>query len=118
MSQHPLNLALRFALELAMLAALGVWGWTQHAGMWRVVLAVGLPLAAAALWGVFRGPATRAMRRCALRLLRLALEAALFVAATAALIASERWTAASIFGLLTVLHYLASYDRLAWLMRQ
>jgi len=50
--------------------------------------------------------------------LRLALEAALFVAATAALVAAERWTAAAIFGLLTVLHYLASYDRLAWLMRQ
>ncbi len=40
MSQHPLNLALRFALVSAMLAALGVWGWTQHAGMWRARLAV------------------------------------------------------------------------------
>jgi hypothetical protein len=119
MSQHPLNLALRFALELAMLAALGVWGWTQHVGMWRVVLAVGLPLVAAALWGVFRVPGDPG--NAPVRVsgpLRLALEAALFVAATAALVAAERWTAAAIFGLLTVLHYLASYDRLAWLMRQ
>jgi hypothetical protein len=30
MSKNPANLALRFVLELAALAALGYWGWTTH----------------------------------------------------------------------------------------
>jgi hypothetical protein len=32
MGSHPLNLAVRFALELSALAALGVWGWRQGDG--------------------------------------------------------------------------------------
>ena len=38
MSAHPINLALRFILELAALYALGYWGWTQHDGLvdWRM----------------------------------------------------------------------------------
>ena len=54
LSNHPLNLALAFALELVMLGALIYWGWTQHDGILRIVLAVGLPLIAATVWGVFR----------------------------------------------------------------
>jgi 4-amino-4-deoxy-L-arabinose transferase-like glycosyltransferase len=49
-----LNLLVAFALELAAFAALGVWGW--HAASTRVVqilLAVGLPLLAVVLWGLF-----------------------------------------------------------------
>ena len=43
MSQNPLNLAVRFALELAGLYALGLWGWTQHTGILRYLLTIGLP---------------------------------------------------------------------------
>ena len=57
MSQNPLNLAVRFALELAGLYAFGLWGWTQHTGILRYLLAIGLPLFAATLWGIFRVPA-------------------------------------------------------------
>jgi hypothetical protein len=56
MANNPINLLVRFILELAGLFALGYWGWTQHTGALRILLAVGLPLLAAAIWGVFRVP--------------------------------------------------------------
>ncbi|MCI0714312.1 MAG: YrdB family protein, partial [Chloroflexi bacterium] len=56
MSKNPLNLALRFFLELAALYAMGYWAWTQNEGLLRIVLTIGLPLVAAAMWGVFRVP--------------------------------------------------------------
>ena len=59
MSAHPLNLALRFILELSALFALGFRGWTQHEGILRVVMAFAIPLAAAVLWGVFSTPGDR-----------------------------------------------------------
>ena len=56
MSQNPLNLGLRFILELVALYAFGFWGWVQHEGFMRYVLVAGLPLLAATLWGTFRIP--------------------------------------------------------------
>jgi hypothetical protein len=49
MAYHPLNLAFRFVLELAALAAMASYGWhlTEHTAP-RLVAAIGLPLLAAA----------------------------------------------------------------------
>ncbi len=58
MGSHPLNLALRFLLELVALGAMGYWGWTQHEGTARWLWAIGLPLVAAVLWGTFAVPTT------------------------------------------------------------
>lgn len=119
MSNHPLNLALRFLLEIVGLLALGYWGWTQHDGLARWLWTLGLPLIAAALWGVFRvpddpGPAPVAVPG----LLRLLLELLYFGGATLALYAAGRPTWAAVFGGIVLLHYLASYDRVVWLLRQ
>jgi hypothetical protein len=46
------SLALRFALELAALAALAVWG----ANKGGLALGVGAPLVAAVIWGLFVAP--------------------------------------------------------------
>ena len=46
MSENPVNLALRFLLELAALAALGQWGWVAHDGAARWVWTVGLVVVA------------------------------------------------------------------------
>jgi hypothetical protein len=118
MANHPLNLALRFVLELAGLAAFAYWGWTQHAGLLRWALAVGAPLAAAALWGVFRvpghpGPAPVAVPGA----VRLLLEAAFFGGATWALYAAGRPAWAAVFGVVVLLHYAASYDYVLELLR-
>src|SRR5689334_3734778 len=56
MSQNPLNLALRFFLEMAALVALGYGGWHSGTGFVRYLLVIALPLLAAAAWGVFRPP--------------------------------------------------------------
>jgi hypothetical protein len=51
------NLALRFLLELSALGALGYWGFRAAEGMAaRIVLAVGAPLLAAIVWGLFVAP--------------------------------------------------------------
>ena len=56
MANHPINLTLHFVLELVAWFALSYWGWTQHQGLARWLLALGLPLIAIALWGTFRVP--------------------------------------------------------------
>lgn len=91
MGQHPVNLVVRFILELVGLFSLGYWGWTQHAGILRYVLAIGLPLIAAVLWATFRvanEPNSGDPIIAVPGLVRLLLELAFFVAATWALYAA------------------------------
>ncbi|MGY1642163.1 YrdB family protein [Geodermatophilus sp. SYSU D00703] len=46
-----------FATELGALVALGLWGWsTGGTTATRWLLALGVPLAAAVLWGLFAAP--------------------------------------------------------------
>lgn len=118
MADNPLNLALRFLLELAILAALACWGWSHGEGAMRWVLAIGSPLAAAILWGVFRvpndgGPPVITVPGPA----RLLLEALLFGLAIWGLALSGHQTLALIFGAVTVAHYAISYDRTLRLLR-
>jgi hypothetical protein len=56
MGGHPLNLTLRFFLELAALYCIGYWGWNQYDGLLRYLMAFGLPFLAAVIWGTFRVP--------------------------------------------------------------
>ncbi len=119
LSNHPLNLALAFALELVMLGALIHWGWTQHEGILRVLLAVGLPLIAAALWGVFR--VDNDPNKAIVVIpgwLRLLLEWGLFALAAILLAAAGATTAALIFAALVVIRYALSLDYLRWKIAQ
>ncbi len=90
-----LVLAVRFALELAALAALGYAGWTVPGALWaRVALAVGLPVVAAAVWG--RWVAPRAPRRLP-DPAKLGIELIVFAAATVGLLlAARQWLAAGL----------------------
>ncbi|MBN2470396.1 MAG: YrdB family protein [Anaerolineae bacterium] len=117
MGWHPLNLALRFVLELVAWGALGYWGWTQHQGVLRWLLAIGLPLLAMAAWGTFRVPGDPKDAPVAVPgLVRLALELVEFGLAAVLLYAAGQQQAAIIFAVIVALHYLASYDRIAWLL--
>jgi hypothetical protein len=119
MSNHPINLTIRFVLELLAMAALAIWGWTQHAGALRFVWAVGLPLLAAALWGVFRVPGDPNKAPVAVPgLARLLIEAIIFGGAVWAIYATGRNTLASVFGLVILAHYVVSYDRVQWLLKR
>lgn len=84
----PLNLAVKFLLELAALAAFGLWGASIASGVFAVLLAIGLPVVVAVLWGRFAAP--RARRRLPLRL-RAPFELGVFALAALAL-----WAAASL----------------------
>jgi Protein of unknown function (DUF2568) len=51
------NLAIRFLLELCLLAAFGYWGAGAAGSMVaNVVLAIGVPLAVCVVWGCFVAP--------------------------------------------------------------
>jgi hypothetical protein len=122
MSQNPVNMGLRFLLELVLLYALGLWGWRQHTGILRYVLVISLPLAAAILWGLFRVPEdASASGKAPVPVpgwLRLLLELFLFGSAVWAFFNSRAETAGWIFGGLVLLHYVLSYDRIAWMLKQ
>jgi Protein of unknown function (DUF2568) len=81
------NLALRFALELAALAAFAAWGLDATGGPARFVLAAATVGVAVTVWGRWVAPAAR--RRLA-DPARLAVEVAFFVAAGLALAATGR----------------------------
>jgi hypothetical protein len=116
MNTNPINLALRFLLEIAMLIILGCWGW-HFTTMWvHVVYAVVFPVAAATLWGVFRIPNDPKPAPVAIPgVLRLLLELALFGLAVWALFIMQCPQTGYIMAAIVVLHYIASYDR-TWAM--
>jgi hypothetical protein len=122
MGSHPINLAVRFLLELAALAAMGVWGWRKGEGWTRMLLALAIPIAGALLWGTFavpNDPSRSGKAPVAVPgILRLLLELAIFGFATWALfdrgLTALGWT----LGVLVVVHYVVSYDRILWLIKR
>lgn len=120
MAQHPLNLAVRFVLELSALAAIGIWGFDQHSGAWRWILGFGLPLLAAIAWGTFAVPGDRSRSGEAPipvpGTMRLLLELALFGLAAWALYDTGHAALALILAGVTAVHYAVSYDRIGWLL--
>jgi hypothetical protein len=122
MGSHPVNLAVRFLLEIAALVAIGYWGWTQHDGFLRYLLAIGGPVIAGVLWSTFAVPddPSRSGRAPVPvpGIIRLALELAIFAFAAWALYDAGNSLLALILVAVVVVHYALSYDRIAWLLRQ
>ena len=79
MANHPLNLGIRFLLELCTLAIGSMWGWQRGDGWTKPALAIGIPLLIALLWGTFRVPGDPGKAPVAIPgALRLVLECAVF----------------------------------------
>ncbi len=117
MSSNPINLALRFILELTALASLGLWGWYKGDGWLRFVLALVIPLTFAALWGIFRIPGDPGHAPVATPgIIRLAFELTYFSLATWSLYDAHFTTLAWVQGGAVLLHYLVSYDRILWMI--
>lgn len=118
---HPLTLGVRFVLELLALTCFGLWAWTAVPAPLRYVAVVAVPLAVAALWGVFATP-DDASRSGGTGIatpgpLRFLLELAVFFGSAAALYAAgSRGLAVILAGALIVYHLL-SWDRVLWLLR-
>ncbi len=56
MGSHPLNLGLRFLLELAALGSLSMFAWVRFDGPLKWAAVFGLPLLFMVLWGTFAVP--------------------------------------------------------------
>lgn len=113
MAEHPLTLAARFGLELALLGIYGRWGWQTGHGPLAFVLAIGMPLLVAIIWGAIVSP------KAALAtpgIVQIAVETALFAGATWMLVSlGAPVGAAWLFGV-WLLQTLVSYDRIARLL--
>jgi Protein of unknown function (DUF2568) len=95
-----INLGVRFLLELAALASFAIWGATLAAGVaLRTTVAVALPVAVAAFWGIFISPKARIPTG---RLGRAGLGLVVFLAAAAALYARGYVMPAEIFAAVAV----------------
>jgi hypothetical protein len=116
MNTNPINLAVRFLLEIVMLIALGCWGWHLTGNWMRYVAAAGLPMIAATLWGVFRIPNDPKPAPVAVPgIIRLLLEWLLFGLMVWAMYDLGYIKSALVIILVVLAHYLVSYDR-TWAM--
>lgn len=112
MSKHPLNLLIRFLMEIAALVILAMWGWHYTSNWLRYLLAIGLPLLAATLWGIFRIPNDPNPAPVEVPgIVRLAYELFLFGFASWALYNMGYMSAACTMSIITIISYTAGYDR-------
>jgi hypothetical protein len=104
-----MNLALAFLLELAVLVALGYWGFSSGEGMpARIGLGVGAPLVAVIVWALFGAPrSTRRLQGFWLLILRVAF----FGSAVLALVAAAQPLLGIVFALIYVVNLALIY---AW----
>jgi hypothetical protein len=116
-SNHPVNLMVRFLLELALLTIFFMWGWHQFTGAIRYCVAVGLPLLVAGLWGIFRvdGDPGKAPVRIP-GWLRLLYEILLFTTAGYFLFCLKLNKWAIVFCVVSLIHYQVSWQRVRWLL--
>lgn len=121
LSTHPANLALRLALEVAALGALGWSAATAVDGPLGTVAAVAAPLAAAAAWVTFavRGDPSRSGRAPVpvSGRMRMLVESAVLLPAVAAPALLGRPVPAAVFGAALLVHTALSRDRVLWLWR-
>jgi hypothetical protein len=104
-----------------MLVSLGYWGWASGEGIWRYILMIGVPLVAAVLWGTFNVPGDKSRSGKAPvpvpGIIRLGLELGLFAFAAWGFYEAGEPTLGIILGVLVLVHYTLSYDRILWLFK-
>lgn len=122
MGKHPLNLGLRFILEMTAIFAVAYWGWSQHEGWTKFVLAFGLPILFALIWGIFAVPndPSRSGKTVVITpgWLRLIIELVIFGIGTWAFYNSGFHLIAWAFLGFVCLHYLLWIERIKWLLKQ
>ena len=122
MANNPLNLLIRFILELVCLVSSGYWAWITLDNIFKYILSFGIPIILAFLWGTFAVKNDPSRSGKALvevpGWLRLILEFAIFGFGTLAIYKSGYSIASLIFSGIVLLHYMVSYDRIIWLLKQ
>jgi len=122
MGSHPINLGLRFLLEMIVLFSSGYWVWMSQTDWKKYILVIGLPVLIAVIWGCFAVPndPSRSGKTVVAvpGYLRLAIEIVVFGAGVWFIYKSNFVTLAGLFAGIVLIHYLISYDRITWLLRQ
>ena len=122
MGSHPVNLAVRFLLEIIALGAIGMWGYKQTGGWYKYVLAIAFPLIVAAIWGTFAVPDDPSRSGSAPipvnGIIRLVIELGVFAFGVWSLYATGYSKAGLVLVVVVVIHYALSYDRIMWLLNQ
>lgn len=122
MGAHPLNLALRFVLEMVAFTAIAYWGWKQSDHWMRYALAIGLPVLMAIIWGIFNVPGDPSRSGSAPIItpgfIRLIIELGIFAFAAWGLKDAGWHKSCMLLGIFVLFHYVVSYDRVLWLLKQ
>jgi hypothetical protein len=113
---------MRLVLEIAAIVVFAFWGWFLSVGPAATALALLVPMIGAGLWGTFAVPDDPSRSGNAPiavpGIVRLLLELSLFAAAVLMLfdLGAPYW--GKVMAAAVAVHYLLSYDRVAWLIRQ
>ena len=121
MSQNPINLTVRFLLEIFALVALGAWAKAYFPGTLGFILMIAIPVLAAVVWGTFnvKGDPSRSGKAPVPvpGIVRLLFEFLILGSATWVLFTLNP-TYGWILGIVTLVHYVLSYDRIKWLLER
>jgi uncharacterized protein DUF2568 len=119
------NLALRFLMEMTAIITFGMWGYSlvdTSTEIARIFLAILFPLIFALLWGIFavKDDPSRSGKTVIPTpgVLRLLLELILFGSAICMLFDLGYSTAGWALLVAVLLHYIISFDRIRWLLKQ
>lgn len=119
---HQVNGAVRFLLELGAITTFAVWGFHQGETITGIILAIALPLGFALLWGIFavKDDPSRSGKTVVPTpgVIRLILELGLFAGAAWMQLDLGHLLLGWIFCAVVVLHYLVSFARITWLLKQ
>lgn len=119
---NQFNLVLRFILEVAMIVIAAIWGWNNAEGLLKFILALGIPVLMATLWGVFgvRGDPSRSGKTIVQTpgVARLLLELIFFGLACWFFYDLGYHKLSLILVVLLAVHYIFSFDRIRWLLKQ
>lgn len=122
MGSNPINLLLRFFLELSVLVSVGYYGWTQFTfpvKLFSTIIPIFILLT---IWGVFAVPndPSRSGKTVIKTsgIIRLLIEITFFMIGYLALHFSNQILLSNILASTTLVHYIISYDRILWLIKQ
>jgi hypothetical protein len=97
-----LNVAIRFLLELCVLAAVGYWGFKTGSGWFlKILLGIGVPLLIAVIWGTFGAPKANMQLH---GWMLVALEIIVFSSGVMALFATKNYSLAWTFAVIIVIN--------------
>ena len=122
MGSNPINLALRFLLEICALIAVGKWAFGLTEKWPKYIFAVAAPLILAVIWGTFAvadDPSRSGGAPVPVSgITRLFIELSFFGIASWVLYDMQHSKLSLTFLLVVLFHYLVSYDRILWLWGQ